>query len=376
VQIGFVISILLHVAILAWTLFTFQSQRQLFAPTPEPVAVGMITPNEANKVRQGTPTAKQPEAEAKESPKGEVAKKEAPKARPVAAAPPPPPPPEPPAPKVEQKRDDLIAKKLAEAPAPPAPPPPTPPPEVKKTPDAAPPEKLKADEQRAADALRQAEEARKVEEEKRAAEQKQAEEQKRAEERKRLEEQRRQAELKRMEDEKKRREAASKKKREEEKKRLEAEATAKSKFDADRIAALLNKVPDTSAPPPSAPPNEPTKAKGPALGAPDGRDKQLSASEVAMLEATIGTTLKPCLLSPSGGGGTDLPPVTLRWRLRPDGSLDGEPMVVEASRRDLKFQLVAEAAIRAVRGCAPFQLPPDKYHVWKTITWVFDPALW
>lgn len=372
-NVGLIISVFLHLAILVCTLFAFQTQRQLLAPTLEPVAVGMITPSEATKVRQGTPTAKQPETEAKETPKGEVAKKEAPKARPVAAAPPPPPP-EPPAPKKEQKQDDPVAKKLAEAPALPTPPPP--PPEEKKTPDAAQPEKLKADEHRAADALRQAKEARRMEEQKRAEEQKRVEEQKRAEERRLLEEQRRQAELKRKENEKKRREAAAKRKRDEDKKRLEAEAAAKSKFDADRIAALLNKVPDKSAPRPSAPPNEPTKAKGPALGAPDGRDKELSASEEAMLKATIGTTLKPCLLSPSGGGGTDMPSVTLRWRLRPDGSLDGEPMVVEASRRDLKFQLVAEAAIRAVRGCAPFPLPPDKYHVWKTITWVFDPALW
>ena len=130
-------------------------------------------------------------------------------------------------------------------------------------------------------------------------EQKRAAEQKRAEERRRLEEQRRQAELKRKENEKKRREAAAKKKRDEEKKRLEAETAAKSKFDADRIAALLNKVPDKSAPPPSAPPNEPTKAKGPALGAPDARDKQLSASEKAMLKARSAPA--ECMLAPSLG---------------------------------------------------------------------------
>jgi colicin import membrane protein len=367
VQIGFVTSVLLHVAILAWTLFTFQSQRQLLAPTPEPVAVGMITPNEANKVRQGTPTAKQPEAEAKESPKGEVAKKEAAKARPVAAAPPSPPPPpaEPPAPKAEQKSEDPIAKKLAEAPPPPTPAPP--PPEEKKTPDAAEPEKLKADEQRAADALRQAEEARKMEEQKR------AEEHKRAEERRRLEEQR-QAELKRKEDEKKRREAAAKRKREEEKKRLEAEAAAKSKFDADRIAALLNKVPDKGAPPPSAPPNDPTKAKGPALGAPDGRDKQLSASEKAMLLGMIESRLSGCWSLPSAGGGTDTPVVTLRWRLHPDGSLDGDPVVIEATRNDALFRLAADNAIRAVRKCAPFPLPRDKYDHWKVIIRDFDPS--
>lgn len=363
-HVGLIISVFLHLAILVCTLFAFQSQRQLLAPTLEPVAVGMITPSEATKVRQGTPTAKQPETEAKETPKGEVAKKEAPKARPPAAAPPPPPS-EPPAPKAEQKQDDPIAKKLAEAPPPPTPPPP----EEKKTPDAAQPEKLKADEQRAADALRQAEEARKLEEQKRAAERK------RAEGRRRLEEERRQAALKRKEDEKKRREAAAKRKREEEKKRLEAEASAKSKFDADRIAALLNKVPDKSAPPPSAPPNEATKAKGPALGAPDGRDKQISASEEAMLNGIIESRLNACWRLPSAGGGSDTPVVTLRWRLNPDGSLDGDPVVIESTRNDALFRLAADNAIRAVRECAPFPLPRDKYSHWKVIIRSFDPSV-
>jgi colicin import membrane protein len=364
VQIGFIISVCLHLALLVCTLFAFQSQRQLPAPTPEPVAVGMITPSEATKVRQGSPTAKQPETEAKESPKGETAKKEAPKARPVAAAPPPPPP-QAPAPKAEEKSDDPIAKKLAEAP-PPQPPPPPPAPDAQKKLDTA-AEKLKADEQRAADALRQAEKARKMEEQKRAAEQKQAEE------RRKLEEQRRQAELKRREDEKKRREAAAKRKREAQKKRLEAEAAAKSKFDADRIAALLNKVPDKSAPPPSAPPNEPTKAKGPALGAPDGRDRQISASEIAMLNGIIESRLNACWRLPSGGGGSDTPVVTLRWRLHPDGSLDGDPVVIESTRNDALFRLAADNAIRAVRECAPFPLPRDKYSHWKVIIRNFDP---
>jgi colicin import membrane protein len=366
----------MHVAILGCTLFAFQSQRQLPAPETAPVAVAMVTPSELTKVRQGTPTARQPETAAKETPKGEVAKKEAAKARPVAAAPPPPPPPEPPAPRTEQKADP-IAKKLAETPTPvpPAPAPATPAPDEKKKSDAAQPEKLKADEQRAADALRLAEDARKMEEQKRADVQKRAAEQKRAQVQKRAEERRRQAELRRSEAEKRRREAALRKKREDEKKRLESEAAAKSKFDADRIAALLNKVPNTSAPPPSAPPTAPTKTKGPALGAPDARDKQLSASERAMLDGIIETRLKPCWRPTSGGGGSDTPAVTLRWRLHPDGSLDGAPVVIERTRNDALFELAAEAAKRAVQECAPFPLPRDKYDHWKVIIRDFDPGV-
>jgi colicin import membrane protein len=293
-----------------------------------------------------------------------VAKKEAAKARPVAAAPPPPPS-EPPAPKAEQKADP-IAKKLAETP-PPAPPPPAPAaaPDEKKKPDAAQAEKLKADEQRAADALRQAEEARKMEEQKR------ADERKRAEERKKLEE-RRQAELKRKENEKKRREAAAKRKRDEEKKRLETEAAAKSKFDADRIAALLNKVPDKSAPPPSAPPNEPTKAKGPALGAPDARDKQLSATELAMIAQIIKSCVVRNWTVLSGGASAQETSVKIRLRFKLDGTFSAPPQVTNAQGGPY-FQAISESALRAVRQCEPYNLPPDKYEFWKDVVMNFSP---
>jgi colicin import membrane protein len=360
VHFGLVISIFIHVVILGCTLFAFQSQRQLHTPEPEVVAVGMITPDEVTKVRQGVKTAKLTETEAKPSPKGEVAKKEADKARPVPAAPPAPPPPPP-----KAEKSDPVAEKLKEAPPPPAAPPAA---DQKaadqKKADAAPSEKLEADALQAA-------EQRKMEE-KRAAERKRAEEEKRAAEQRQREERRRQAE-KRKADEKRRRDADARKRREEEKKRLEAEAAAKSKFDADRIAALLNKVPDRSAPPPSTPPDLPTKAKGPALGTQEGRDTQLSASEEAMLNGIIESRLRACWRPPSAGGGSDTPAVKLRWRLHPDGSLDGNPVVIESTRNDALFRLAAENAIRAVRECSPFPLPREKYSHWKTIIRDFDP---
>jgi len=119
-QFGLVISVLLHVAILGWTLISIHSQRQLISPEPEPVAVGMVAPGEVTKIKLGSRTAKLLEAEAKESPKGEAAKKEAPKAKLAAAAAPPPPPP------VPEKTPDPIAQKLAEPPPAPTPAPPPP----------------------------------------------------------------------------------------------------------------------------------------------------------------------------------------------------------------------------------------------------------
>ena len=382
-QFGLVISVILHAAILGWALITIQSQRELRMPEPDPIITDLVTEGELTKLRQGARTAKQLEAVAKESPKADIAKKEAAKPKPVAAAPPPPPPPEP--------KADPIAEKLASAEPPPPPPPAV---DEKKKIE----EQLKAEQQRRAaeeelalEGLRKAEEQRKAEDERRADEQRKAEEQRKAdelrkaeeqrraeeqrqaEEKQRLEEQRKQAELKKKaDDEKRRKEAAAKKKRDDEKKRQEAEAKQKQ-FDAEKIAALLNKVPNSSAPPPSSDPNEPTKAKGPALGAPEGKDKQISASEIAMLKGRISSRLRGCWTVPSGGGGSDTPVVTLRWRLKPDGSLDGDPQV-EQPRGDALFRIAAEAAVRAVRQCSPFDLPPEKYSTWRTITWEFDPS--
>ncbi len=90
-----------------------------------------------------------------------------------------------------------------------------------------------------------------------------------------------------------------------------------------RELAELNKVPDKGAPPPpSAPPNEPTRTKGPALGAPDGRDRQLSASELAM----IGQMIKSCMDVKwrvlSGGASARETLVKMRLRFNPNGTLE------------------------------------------------------
>jgi colicin import membrane protein len=350
-QLGLVISVILHAAILGWTLVSFRSQQQLRTPEPEPVAVGMIAPSEVTRVKLGSRTAKQLEAEAKESPKGEVAKKDATKAKVAAAAPPPPPPPPP----------DPIAQKLAEPPplAPATPPPPAPA-EAQKKLEA---EKLKVEEQRRIEEQKQAEEAAL----------RAAEEKKKAEEKKRAEEQRRQAELKKKrEEEKKRREAALKKKREEEKKRQEAEAAKKKQFNADKIAALLNKVPDAAPPPPSAPPDQPTKAKGPALGAQEGRDKQISASELAM----IGQIIKSCVRANwtvlSGGASAQETTVKIRLRFNADGSLSAPPEIMNRQNTPY-FLAISDSAIRAIQQCEPFNLPPAKYDAWKDLVLNFQP---
>lgn len=340
---GLITSVVLHAAILGWALFTIQSQRELRVPEPEPIAVDLVNASELTRLRQGARNAKQLEAEAKEDPKAEPAKKEAPKPTPAAAAPPPPPPPEPPPPKEEPKKEEPPKEVAAVPPPPAAAPPPVP----------APDEQKKLD-----DMLKE--------------QQRQAEEQKKLEEQKRLEEERKQAEIKKkQEDAKKKKEAELKKKREDEKKRKEAEA--KKKFDAERISALLNKIPDKGAPRPSVPLNEQAKSlKGPVLGAPEGRDQRLSASEVEVLRQIIRSCVGPKWNVLGGGEDVQNTIVKIRVQFNPDGRLAAPPQVMNPQNSPV-FLASAESALRAVQACEPYPLPPEKYNAWRDTVLTLNP---
>jgi colicin import membrane protein len=353
VHIGLVISVLLHLAVLGWAVLTIQTQRDLRVAEPEPIAVDMMTPGEVTKLRQGVRTAKQMDAEAKETPKPpEIVRKEAPKPTPV--VPKPEPPPEPP--KEEAK---------------PEPPKPEPPKEVVKAEPPKPePPKVEPPKDPIAEKLTTDQPDPALEQARLEAERK-AEEQKKLEAQKKLEEARKQAELKKkLDEEKKRKQAELKKKADDEKKRKEAEA--KKKFDAENIAALLNKVPDKGAPPPSNTATDtPSKNKGPVLGAREGRDKELSASERAVLAQIIRSCVQ-AKWNLSGGGEDALNTVIkLRLQFRPDGTLSALPQVTNP-QNTAYFLAASEGAVRAAQACEPYSLPPDKYEAWRDVLMTFS----
>jgi colicin import membrane protein len=393
VNLGLLISVLLHVAILGGALLSIRSRPELRLPETEPVAVGMISPGEVTKVRQGVRTATLLEAEPKESSKGRQARKEATRPKTAPSAPSPSPPPSaapeekaaPPVPKAldpppsaaeAQKAAEALVKleaerqKLAEEQRLAA-------------------EKKQAEAQEKAEAIKRAEAQKLADEKKRAEEaQRLAEETKRAEEeqrrqaeerQKRLEQQRKQAELKKKrEEDRKRREAALKKKREaarkreEEKRRQEADAAQTKRFDADKIAALLNKVPDKGAPPPSAAADQPTKAKGPTLGATDGRDQIISASERAMITQVIESCVIPNWTVLSGGASAQETVVKIRLRFNKDGTLRAPPEITNPQGTPY-FRAISESALRAVQHCEPYNLPRSLYEHWKDIIMNFSP---
>jgi colicin import membrane protein len=228
------------------------------------------------------------------------------------------------------------------------------------------------------------EQAKKLEEERReearkAEEQRLADEQKKAEEQKKLaedEKRRKEAELKKKkeDDEKKRKAAELKKKLDDERKRKEAEAKKQKSFDDQmrEMQALLNKVPDKGAPLPNTPQEESSKNKGPVLGAKDGRDQTLTASELAVLKQIIRSCVGPKWFFLGGGADAQNVVVRIRVQFTPEGRLARSPEVLNPQNTPL-FNAAAESALRAVQNCEPYPLPPSKYDAWKDTILNLDP---
>ena len=92
----------------------------------------------------------------------------------------------------------------------------------------------------------------------------------------------------------------------------------------------------------------------------------------------IGRQLKPHWVVPQGAE-TELLVTRVRFRLARDGSLVGEPEVLDttgvtdANRNQV--QRHREQALRAIRLAAPFDLPEEFYSAWQVVTSNFDRRL-
>jgi outer membrane biosynthesis protein TonB len=143
-------------------------------------------------------------------------------------------------------------------------------------------------------------------------------------------------------------------------------ADSKQDFNADRIAALLNKIPDAAQEPnPVDPADTPPK---PVRGQSNGTQMTMSVNEIDALRARIAQCWSP----PPGGLGADAIIVKLRLRLNEDGSLVGYPSIANSGSSPF-FQAAADSAVRAVFQCQPYALPGEKYEVWRDMILTFDP---
>jgi outer membrane biosynthesis protein TonB len=141
---------------------------------------------------------------------------------------------------------------------------------------------------------------------------------------------------------------------------------SQTKFDANQVAALLDK-------------REPrrqlataeTLSNVPSLGAATGSAAHLSQNEIDALRAR----LIQCWNPPPGIDADSKLYVVLRVAFKPDGSLVQEPAVIEDSASSLGPAL-AESAKRALLQCQPFtMLNPEHYDLWKVIEVKFNNEL-
>jgi hypothetical protein len=150
-------------------------------------------------------------------------------------------------------------------------------------------------------------------------------------------------------------------------KKPEPKPDAKRDFNTDRIAALLNKIPDaTDEPAPVMPSDEPPKK---VRGQSDGTQMNMSVNEIDALRSRIAQCWSP----PPGGLGAEQIVVKLRLRLNEDGTLVGYPTIANRGSSPF-FQAAADSAVRAVYQCQPYALPADKYALWRDMILNFDPS--
>jgi outer membrane biosynthesis protein TonB len=135
------------------------------------------------------------------------------------------------------------------------------------------------------------------------------------------------------------------------------------KFDADKIAALLDKRDPQSKAATGAELNA-----APGLGSAMGTAAQLSQSEIDALRAKLMALWNP----PIGMQDAEQNQVTIRIRFKRDGTLATGPQVL-TSGQGTQFDAMRDSAVRAVFVAQPYtMLRPDHYDIWKEIDFTFD----
>jgi colicin import membrane protein len=138
-------------------------------------------------------------------------------------------------------------------------------------------------------------------------------------------------------------------------------------FDLDKVAALVDKrAPSTTAS------VAPQAAEQTTAGLSSGTASNLSVSERRAIDGMIRDRLIECWNPPVGMTNAAELIVKVEFRLNPDGSLAGNPVVVN-SGSSAQFRAASDSALRAVRRCVPLDLPPDSYDYWQSVHINFDP---
>jgi colicin import membrane protein len=135
------------------------------------------------------------------------------------------------------------------------------------------------------------------------------------------------------------------------------------KFDADKIAALLDK----RDPQRNAATGERLNSM-PSLGTAMGTAAKLSQSEIDALRARLMSLWNP----PVGAQDADQVQITIRISFTRSGTLASPPTVL-TSGSGARFNAMRDSAVRAVLVGQPYtMLRPDHYETWKEMDFTFD----
>ncbi len=147
-------------------------------------------------------------------------------------------------------------------------------------------------------------------------------------------------------------------------KQAERPKSEDSKFNADEVAALLNKEEASGG---GAKRSTEQAALG---GQRTTQGSKLTQSEMDALRGQI----QRCWNIPAGALEADNLKVSVQFRLDRAGSLDGRPEIVSGGGSGGVERAAAESARRAILQCAPYNLPTDKYDAWAEVIVHFDPS--
>ena len=135
-------------------------------------------------------------------------------------------------------------------------------------------------------------------------------------------------------------------------------------FDADEVAALLNKQKASGG---GAKRSTETASLG---GDRKTTGETLSHSEMDALRGQI----QRCWNIPAGAMDAENLKVSVKFRLDRSGALEGSPEIIEGGASSGVQRAAAESARRAVARCSPYTLPADKYEAWADVIVHFDPS--
>ncbi len=147
-----------------------------------------------------------------------------------------------------------------------------------------------------------------------------------------------------------------------------------SRFDANRIALLLDKKAKEDQSEPDRQPDEKAIDKKVETASRSSIDK---ARLTASLQAAIRAQVEPCWSVPAGAMDAEDLKVRIRIFLSPDGSLAKAPQILDQTKMYVTggdfYRVAAESARRAVQKCAPLKLPLESYDIWRDTELTFDP---